>query len=260
MSVSETKLLSARPSERDWAVYRNVRVEAWSTRTTAQEFGISQTRVCQIVKEVGAFLWEAAPVRPDDDEGRARYVATQLAAERIDFLYNEAVSCYYHSKCVTKVTRRSDGKETSELIRTNPGEMRYLNAAGKLLQLALKLPPTQLWGNRHEDLTGKPAAHVMADEVAAENRARAERRAAAAAKRAERETCSAPADEVRETAAEESAASSATVAAMMSCVEESRGARSVETAAARPVQPDEESGKKELTAKQAARRKAFLRS
>lgn len=46
---------------RDWQAYRLVKVQLLSTRAAAEQLGISQTRVCQLLERVEEYLFEIAP-------------------------------------------------------------------------------------------------------------------------------------------------------------------------------------------------------
>jgi hypothetical protein len=184
------------PSERDWAIYQAVRVEQWSTRVAAKEFDISQTRVCQIVERTAAFNAQAVTVPTKEDEARQLATGKLLAAERIEYLYGQALSCF----------RRSQTKEAGcTTTRPNCGDSRYLHAAAKLAMLASTLPPLPL---RATENCEKPA----------------------------NEACSATAPEQPSATPTPAQPQSATAAAMVSCVEQSRGKTAATNTAPRPVQ------------------------
>ena len=80
------------PDARDLEVYRLAKVERQSTRVIAQILGVSQTRVRQLIDRAEAFLVAVAPDGKDKQvRGKCVRVAEQLAAERVDFLYGEAL-------------------------------------------------------------------------------------------------------------------------------------------------------------------------
>lgn len=195
------------PSERDWNVYQAVRVELWTTRVAAEEFGLSQTRVCQIVQRVAAFIAEAVPVPSKEGEAQQVAAGRQLAADRIDYLYGEALRCFRISQ-----SNKSEGCKPG---RRNFGETRYLLAAARLAMQASTLPPPkQLWQAAAEqpDVT-KPAAKAP-------------------------QTCSAPAAEQSRVAPLPATQPAASAATKPGCAEPSRGNEPVNRVAPRPVQSD----------------------
>jgi hypothetical protein len=219
------------PSERDWALYQAVRVEQWPTRAAATGFGISPTRVCQIVQRTAAFIAQAVTVPSKEEESQQLAAGKQLAADRIDYLYGQAMNCFRHSQ----------GKDNScSTGRRSYGDMRYLQAAARLALIASTLPlPRQAWPGSFED---KSASEPQQE------------RAAAASSNA-KETCSAaPVEQPAEPVAA-AQAPTATAAAILSCVEQSRREKPAQSNAARPVQKG--SGNK---AKAASRRAEFFQT
>ena len=212
------------PSERDWEVYRCVKVEERSTRITAEEFGISQTRVCQIVERVAGYVVATAPVLTKEEEAQRLSASKQLAAERINYLYGQALRCFQRSQCTEQIVRQSHehGKSGCTTTRENRGDARYLQAAARLALMGGTLP--QLAQRTTEtDIT--PA----------------------------KEDCSGSAVEQGDAVSNVVPASSATAAAMMSCVEQSRSETPTASGVARPVQPSP-------TRSQAAKREAFFQT
>lgn len=202
------------PSERDWSVYQAVRVELWTTRVAAEEFGLSQTRVCQIVQRVAAFIAEAVPVPSKAGEARQVAAGRQLAADRVDYLYGEALRCFRVSQ-----SNKSEGCKPG---RRNFGETRYLLAAARLAMQASTLPqPKQLWQAAEE----QPAASE-------------EKKPAAEP----RQTCSAKPTEQSRGASPPASQPAATAAAKQGCADPSRGNEAVNRVAPRPVQNDLTSG------------------
>jgi hypothetical protein len=219
------------PSERDWALYQAVRVEQWPTRAAATGFGISQTRVCQIVQRTAAFVAQAVTVPSKEEEAQQLAAGKQLAADRIDYLYGQAMSCF----------RYSQGKDNScSTGRRSYGDMRYLQTAARLALIASTLPqPRPAWPGTLED---EPASEPKQERDSAPSSQAAE-------------TCSAaPVEQPAELVAE-AIATTATAAAIMSCVVQSRGEAPAQSTAARPVQKG--SGNK---AKAASRREEFFQT
>lgn len=97
------------PTSRDFLVYERIIVEQATTRQAAEEFGLSQTRVRQIVHRVEEFL--AATLASDDDKARDRgrlRLAECIAADRLHELYTDAVERWnatHESKFLSAVLR-----------------------------------------------------------------------------------------------------------------------------------------------------------
>ncbi len=133
------------PSGRDFEIYRRVTVQRMSTRDAAAEARISQTRVCQIVKRVGDFLAEVAPAS-EAEEGRPQriYVAEQVAAERVDFMYGQAVEGWRDSKGTVTTVREVEAPAPSpakvRITKNSAGDCRYLLAGARLAVIGSKLP------------------------------------------------------------------------------------------------------------------------
>lgn len=92
------------PTVRDFDVFRFVKAECRSTRAAAREFGLSQTRIRQIVAEVrGYFLACVArgTSKTDDETDTRLVVAEQLAHEQLEFLYARAVRAFNETSART---------------------------------------------------------------------------------------------------------------------------------------------------------------
>jgi len=80
------------PTSRDFLVYERIIIERATTRQAAEEVGLSQTRVRQIVHRVEEYL--AGTLATEDreglDRGRLR-LAQCVAADRLHELYGEAL-------------------------------------------------------------------------------------------------------------------------------------------------------------------------
>ncbi len=162
------------PSWRDFEAYRLVKVQQKSTRAAAKELGVSQTRVRQVIERVAAFLIETAP-GSDDAERRERglQVAEQVAAERVDFLYGQAVQCFKRSKGVHETIRviEVEGKPTVTIgiTREDYGDVRILMSAAKLALFGTKLPmPCLATGIEVEEEDGDEEPETEGKEVETE--------------------------------------------------------------------------------------------
>ena len=133
------------PGERDWEAYRRVVVEREPTRQVAKELGISQTRVCQVVEHVVQFLAAELPDAADKlAEGRRIAVAKQIAASRMEHLYDELFQAWKTSQREEVLIRRTSLEDGTpkivESARRDQGNVRYIAAATRVLQQLAKLP------------------------------------------------------------------------------------------------------------------------
>ena len=83
-------MLDHPPSVRDFDVFRRIAIYGLSTRQVAQEHHLSQTRVRQIADRVGHWIAKTLPCFEIAEEQGLR-MARQLAAERLDFFYSQAM-------------------------------------------------------------------------------------------------------------------------------------------------------------------------
>lgn len=228
------------PSERDWEIYRHVKVECSPIATTAEKLVISQQQVRASVKRVGEFVLTLLPLRTKEDEVRQLAASKQLAAERLEHLIGEVMRCFHRSKGEEKIVRQphGSGKTPCTTTRMCHGDMRYLRTASYLMKVAATLPPPLVCGG-------------VVDAQFAELLEPAERKAPT------KEDCSAPPVEPVKPEEHTASAPSATVAAMLSCVEQSRAENAGLNDETRPVQG---ARRKPLTNGQAMRREAFFQT
>jgi len=83
-------MLEHPPSVRDFDVFRRIVVYGLSTRQVAQEHHLSQTRVRQIADRVAHWIAKLLP-HFDIAEEHGLRLARQLASERLDFFYGQAM-------------------------------------------------------------------------------------------------------------------------------------------------------------------------
>lgn len=127
-TLVETTLPEMPPSARDFALYEFVAAQSKTTREAAEEFGISQTRVRQVLAKVVEFLVEALP--GDDGEHTAEQklaAAERLANMRLDYLYGESLGEWRRSR-----------EATAGPVPL--GKVCYLNQAVRVAVAAAKLP------------------------------------------------------------------------------------------------------------------------
>lgn len=139
MQVSPSFSPSLPPTWRDFQVYRLVKIEQKSTRTAARELRLSQTRVCQIVARVAEYLLASTPAA-DDDEQRQRQLrlAEQLAAERIDYLLQLAMTAFENTHLTVEI------RNQRMVSGGNGSDVRFLHLAARLALMAAKLPAPYL--------------------------------------------------------------------------------------------------------------------
>jgi hypothetical protein len=126
--LPESSLPKMPPSARDFALYEFVAAQSKTTREAAEEFGISQTRVRQVLAKVVEFLVEALP--GDDGEHTAEQklaAAERLANMRLDYLYGESLSEWRRSR-----------EATAGPVPL--GKVCYLNQAVRVAVAAARLP------------------------------------------------------------------------------------------------------------------------
>jgi hypothetical protein len=239
MSVTEKSAVRQMPSERDWNVYQLVRVQQWSTRAAAKEFDISQSLVCQIVQRMGKFFVQSIKVPSTELAARQLAAGRQLAAERIDFLVNEAVRCFRKSQSTVKGVHEDSSSRRCTSNRVNHGDIRYLSAAARLTLIASTLPPPLVMIDA--DDFEETDFEVTVDDSAPDNHPE--------------EACSAPVAEQPEVSEPAATSPSATATAMMSCVEQSRPEPPRAQSAARPVQATKSPGDS-----RASRREKFFQT
>jgi len=137
------------PTPRDWQAYCLVKIQLQTTRETAEQLHISQTRVCQLIERVVEFLNDVAP-GDESPEARSRrvYIAESVAAERVDHLYGQALRSFQASVGPQAIVRETPSDfgppRTSTTIRTSAGDVRMLAAAARLALIGGKLPVNTL--------------------------------------------------------------------------------------------------------------------
>lgn len=85
------------PTERDFDIYEAVHVAGYPTREQAEKYGISQTRVRQIVRRVIEWLGEVIPPQAKIAKEQVSHLARQIAADRFNLQYTEASTNWYQS-------------------------------------------------------------------------------------------------------------------------------------------------------------------
>jgi hypothetical protein len=117
------------PSPRDLELYESVAVRSKTTREAAEAFGISQTRVRQVLTRVVEFLTQAVPGDDDEQTKEQKLAAAEgLAGMRLEFLYGQAMSMWRKSQTPTVQSPVPLGKVC------------YLNQAMRIALAAAKVP------------------------------------------------------------------------------------------------------------------------
>lgn len=80
------------PSQRNIAIYRFLVAETGSTREAAAQFGISQTRVRQIARQVALWAAEALPAGTEAHTAGLLRVAEATASDRLQHFYEQTMT------------------------------------------------------------------------------------------------------------------------------------------------------------------------
>lgn len=125
------------PSGRDQDVYERVIIEGHTQREAAAEFGISQGRVCQIVKRVTLWIQQTPG---DDDElspqERLR-LARYVCRKQLEHAWREAMREWRRSiepQETVRVIEKPAGRTYEKTIRPGRGNVAALARAGVLVE------------------------------------------------------------------------------------------------------------------------------
>ncbi len=137
------------PAGRDFEIYRQVCLAGRSIPDVAGQTRISPPKIRQIVQKVAEFIIEVTPGEISEERKQQRlFVAEQVASERIDFLYGEAVRSFRASQgtfiSVREVETPNQAPVTVRITRNSAGDCRYLLAAARLAVVGSKLPISTL--------------------------------------------------------------------------------------------------------------------
>jgi hypothetical protein len=156
------------PSGRDFEVFEAVILGGKSTRQAAEQFHLSQTRICQIVERVKQWQAEAAPQNSDVSSERLLQLAKAVAAGRLDHLYGEMMQAWRRSQGEVKKVRSSRFGDDVTTTTVSPGDPKYPLAAMRLAKAQAELgvfgglicPPEE--DAEDEDRKGRPEARPTA--------------------------------------------------------------------------------------------------
>ena len=132
------------PSARDFHIYEHVAVEGNSTRQAAQKFKISQTRVCQVIRQVAAFTASVLPGILDSEvpEAQRLVMSRNVAGLRLAHLYEEAMTAWRNSRGEAWRIRDVHKAGYHDSVRTTwkqQGQLCYLMQAVKISRVAMEL-------------------------------------------------------------------------------------------------------------------------
>jgi len=166
------------PSGRDFEVFSAVVMYGKTTREAAEQFKLSQTRVCQIVERVRQWQTEIAPEDSQISDQRLLQFAKVVAAGRLDYLYGETTEAWRRSQGEVKRTRDSAYGNHVTTTTTSFGDSKYLVAAMRLAKAQAELgvsalllcPPEEEEEEELQGRAGDRAADHPAEDCS-ENRA-----------------------------------------------------------------------------------------
>lgn len=133
------------PGSRDFEAYRLMAVEGLSTREAAAAMRLSQTRVIQLRDRVVDWIAVELPRLETHPPEQRLLAAEYLAVERMEFLYGTSLKAWRQSQGTETVERRSGVTgDTSTVVRTSHGNVRYLQQAMRIAKEMGKLPRRSL--------------------------------------------------------------------------------------------------------------------
>ena len=204
----------------DLEIFRLVNVRMRNPDVLADELEMNAFELHQALARATALLLAAAPIDADENAvKRQQYLVEQIAADRIAWLFGEAIRGHRRSMQDTTTTRivgEGDFAKKVVIKRTSCGQPRWLETAAKLAKLALTIPTTA------------PHDPVL-DQLAAEQPARPENPLD--------EDCSVSGVDRPWEDLATSSDDNSTVSPVMACVESYLATKSPGLRAARPVQP-----------------------
>jgi|GEM_PF-1232470 hypothetical protein len=130
------------PSERDFLVFEAVAFGGTSTRQAAAEFGISQTRVMQIRREVADWIARSVPEDANLTSIQRLRVAAHIAEGRVDYLYAQAMDAWRASQQPRTSICRGGLSGEVQTTRDSYGDPRYLMVAARIAERQLSLAGT----------------------------------------------------------------------------------------------------------------------
>jgi hypothetical protein len=143
---------ASQPSERDYDIYRASALELKSQSELAVEFGVSQQRISQIVRNVER--WMAA--HPDDEEAQRMRVRV---SNRWEALFDAAMRSFQRSQNDHEVVKQRTSRRASDAAgensvntTTNETTVRRQNGDVRFLQAAIRITERQqkLWEQQWE--------------------------------------------------------------------------------------------------------------
>jgi hypothetical protein len=86
------------PAERDFEIYEAVHVAGCSTWSQAEKYGISQTRVRQLIRRVVEWLGQVLPPQAKVAKEQEMHLARQIAADRFQYQLEQATELWNETK------------------------------------------------------------------------------------------------------------------------------------------------------------------
>jgi len=127
------------PSERDFELYGLVVTDGASTRAAAHAFGLSQTRVIQIRDRVAEWIASEVPPLARLTAAQRLALAADIARNRFDFLYSQAMDSWRGSKGPQTTLRAGGSGGQTSSTRESQGEPRYLILAARIAERTVGL-------------------------------------------------------------------------------------------------------------------------
>ncbi|WP_254508664.1 hypothetical protein [Anatilimnocola floriformis] len=148
----------------DLDIFYLVRVKMKSVEVVADMLETNYFEIQQAVDRVTKRLLAAAPIDEDPVAARRRkYLSEQVAVERLTWLFNLAIQAHRRSMNDVTVTRRVGNDKPVTTTRTSAGDQRWVQAAGKLAQMLIKLSAQSLHDPLMEEIVRDNTAELAAN-------------------------------------------------------------------------------------------------
>lgn len=177
------------PSERDRDIYLAVRIDKKPQNQVAHEFGISQPRVNQIVREVRAWIDEtlagtgfeetasteesacdaepAAAATVELDRRERLAIAECRVYERLEYVYGQALAAWRKSLQDAEVCKSRLGGAEERIVKTQSGKVALLNQAMRAALAIARLQGVDTSGREaRKEAQAEGAARTMAGSAA----------------------------------------------------------------------------------------------
>src|SRR5687768_13807139 len=113
------------PSERDFEIYCDVEFEGLSLRKAAEQYGLSPSRVQQVVAEMRDWYRATTPQWVEETQPQLQpLVACRMAQERLRFLYRRSLDAWQDSQGAVTVRREGPTGQGNTVITHSSGQPR----------------------------------------------------------------------------------------------------------------------------------------